>query len=58
MNGHWTGQALTTTEVHFTGSRPTLYVARPSTHRTETETVASSVSLPDGKPVTALSLPS
>jgi len=24
MNGHWTGQALTTTEIQFTGSRPTL----------------------------------
>jgi len=24
MNGHWTGQSLTTTEIHFTGSRPTL----------------------------------
>jgi len=21
MNEHWTGQALTTTEIHFTGSR-------------------------------------
>jgi len=24
MNGRWTGQSLTTTEIHFTGSRPTL----------------------------------
>jgi len=24
MNGHWTGQALTTIEIHFTSSRPTL----------------------------------
>jgi len=25
MNGHWNGQALTTTEIHFTGGRrPTL----------------------------------
>jgi len=24
MNEHWTGQTVTTTEIHFTGSRPTL----------------------------------
>jgi len=24
MNGHWTGQAVTTTEIHFTGNKPTL----------------------------------
>jgi len=24
MNEHWTGQAVSPTEIHFTGSRPTV----------------------------------
>jgi len=39
MNGHWTGQALTTTEIHlsdFTVSRPTLSRYRSENSRLNT----------------------